>query len=90
MQYLEYTVIAAGLFFGLTFLWLLNVVGFLDYLKSGAQIKSASNCLTFIISQSDKVLAESRRERRKLSTNQNTQSQAASGTTSNKLQPYTL
>ena len=90
MQYLEYMVIAAGLLFGLTFVWLLNVVGFLDFLKSGAQIKSASNCLTFIISQSDKVLTESKRERRRLPTNQNTQSQAASGTASNQLLPYTL
>ena len=90
MQYLEYLVIAAGLFFSLTFVWLLNVIGFLDCLKSGAGIKSASNCLTFVISQSDKVLAESRRERRRLPTNQNTQSQAASGTASNQLLPYTL
>ena len=90
MQYLEYMVIAAGLFFGLTFLWLLNVVGFLDCLKSGSQIKSASNCLTLIITQSDKALADTRRARKNLSTNQNTGTLAASGSTSNKLQPYTL
>ena len=89
MQILEYLVIASGLFFSLTFLWLLNVIGVLDCLKSGAGIKSVSNCLTFDISQSEKILAESKDRRRQL-TNQNTQSQAASGSASNQLLPYTL
>ena len=90
MQILEYLVIVSGLFFSLTFLWLLNVIGALDCMKSGG-IKSASHCLTLVISQSEKILAESRTRLRQ-SSNQNSQSQALpqAASRSNQLLPYRL
>ena len=90
MQYLEYLVIIAGIFFGLTLLWLWNVTGILDCLKTGNQIKSASNCLEIIITTSDKILADNSRAKKNKQTNQNIGKLAVTESTPNRLQPYTV
>ena len=90
MQYLEYLVIIAGIFFGLTLLWLWNVTGILDCLKTGNQIKSASNCLEIIIGQSDKILADKSRVKKNNQTIQNIGNLAVTASTPNRLKPYTV
>ena len=87
MQILEYLVIISGLFFSLTFFWLLSVTGALDCMRSSS-IKSASHCLSLVIAQSEQILAESRTRLRQRNQNNPTQAlpQATSG--SNQLVPY--
>ena len=88
MQILEYTLIAAGILFTVTFLWLVRVIGFLDCMVSSS-IKSAGHCLTLIAEQSEQVLTQAREKRhnRRASSHPN---QAKSTPASNQLIPYTV
>ena len=88
MLTLEYIVIIAGVFFSLTFLWLLRVIGALDCLVS-SPVKSAAHCLTLIIGQSEQVLTESRAKLRNKQRNPNHTTQAQSSV-STQLVPYTV
>ena len=96
MEYLEYLVIIAAIFFLISLLWVWNVTGILDCLKTGNQIKSASNCLEVIVGQSDKILASKQRVRKNNQTHQNIEVQAVSASTqvsastSNRLKPYSV
>ena len=89
MLTLEYLVIISGIFFSLTFLWLLRVVGALDCLVS-SPIKSASHCLGLIIGQSEQALTESRAKLRNKQRNPNHTTQLQSTSVSSQLVPYTV
>ena len=90
MEYFEYLFICGAIFFLISFLWLLNVTGILDCLKTNSQVKSASHCLQVIVEKSDKILASKQRARN----HQTHQIQTVSASTqvtasaSNRLRPY--
>ena len=86
MQVLEYALLAAGILFTVTFLWLLRVIGFLDCLVTSS-VKSAGHCLTLITEHSEQVLTQAREKRhnRRTSSHPN---QAKSTPASNQLIPY--
>ena len=88
MQILEYALIAAGILFTVTFLWLVRVIGFLDCMVTSS-VKSAGHCLTLIIEQSEQVLTQAREKRhnRRASSHPN---QAKSTPASNQLISYTV
>ena len=87
MLTLEYLVIISGVFFSLTFLWLLTVVGALDCLRT-SPIKSASHCLGLIIGQSEQVLTDSRVKLRNKQRNTSHPAPLHSTSVSNQLVPY--
>ena len=89
MQILEYVVITAGIFFSLTFLWLLRVIGALDCMVT-SPVKSAAHCLTLIIGQLEQVLTESRAKLRNNQRNPGHTTQAKSSSVSTQLVPYTV
>ena len=89
MLTLEYIVIIAGVFFSLTFLWILRVIGALDCLVS-SPVKSATHCLGLIIEQSEQVLTESRAKLRNKQRNSNHTTQVQSSSVSTQLVPYTV
>ena len=89
MQILEYVIIAAGILFTLTFLWLVRVIGFLDCMVTSS-VKSAGHCLTLIIEQSEQVLTEAREKSRHNKRTSGHSNQAKSSPVSNQLIPYTV
>ena len=88
MQILEYALIAAGILFTVTFLWLVRVIGFLDCMVTSS-VKSAGHCLTLIIEHSEQVLTQAREKRHNRRTS-NHPNQAKSTPASNQLIPYTV
>ena len=86
MQILEYALIAAGILFTVTFLWLVRVIGFLDCMVTSS-VKSAGHCLTLIIEQSEQVLTQAREKRHNRRSSSNP-TQPKSTPTSNQLIPY--
>ena len=89
MQILEYALIAAGILFTVTFLWLVRVIGFLDCMVTNS-VKSAGHCLTLIIEQSEQVLTQAREKTRHNRRTSSHPNQAKSTPTSNQLIPYTV
>ena len=89
MQILEYVVIAAGILFTLTFLWLVRVIGLLDCMVT-SPVKSAAHCLTIIIEQSEQVLTEARAKSRHNQRSSGHTTQAKSSPVSTQLIPYTV
>ena len=89
MQILEYVIITAGILFTLTFLWLVRVIGFLDYMVTSS-VKSAGHFLTIIIEQSEQVLTEARAKSRHNQRNSGHTTQAKSSSVSTQLVPYTV
>ena len=55
MQALQYLLIGSGIFFLVTFMWLLDTLAIFDCMKSNT-VKSAYYCLNLIFSQSDQIL----------------------------------
>ena len=89
MQILEYALIAAGILFTVTFLWLVRVIGFLDCMVTNS-VKSAGHCLTLIIEQSEQVLTQAREKTRHNRRTSSHPNQAKSTPASNQLIPYTV
>ena len=89
MQILEYVIIAAGILFTVTFLWLVRVIGFLDCMVTSS-VKSAGHCLTIIIEQSEQVLTEAREKSRHNQRTSGHTNQAKSSPVSTQLIPYTV
>ena len=87
MQGLEYILVAAAVFFVVSFLFLLNTLGVFDCCKSN-NIKSSLHCLNLIITHSDQVLKEmqSATKTRHSRADIKTQTQEKS----KKLQPHSL
>ena len=89
MQGLEYMLVAAAIFFVVSFLWLLNTLGFYDCCKSNS-VKSALHCITLVITHSDQVLKNLQSATKTRHSRESHKLQTPASTSTNQLIPYNI
>ena len=60
MELFQYLVIGAAVLFSISLIWLINLTGNLDCLKTNSQVRSPYHCLQIIVEKSDKILQASK------------------------------
>ena len=60
MELFQYLVIGAAVLFLISLIWLINLTGNTDCLKTSNQVKSPYHCLQIIVEKSDKILQASK------------------------------
>ena len=94
MEFFQYLIIGSAVLFLISLVWLINLTGNLDCLKSSNQVKSSHHCLQIIVEKSDKILQASKQRNllyqpiQKTSTSTQVETEVSNTKKSRQLRPY--